>query len=122
VQLDPKIYSLAPSCFDTAVTTNLDLIRKTYPTLGIREDAKVMYIVEFDDLEVQADPRDPARRIGRVSIMEKQAAAELIQRQVDALQNCWPRTIPRPPSALTWPATRPGRMHSGWDGEARCRS
>ena len=37
----PKIYDLAPSCFDTAVTTNLDLIRKTYPNLGIREDARV---------------------------------------------------------------------------------
>lgn len=82
----PKIYALAPSCFDTAVTTNLDLIRKTYPNLGIRQDAQVMYIVEFDDVEVKPDERDPARRIGQVSIMEKQAAAELIQKQVDALQ------------------------------------
>ena len=36
----PTIYDLAPSCFDTAITTNLALIRKTYPNLGIREDAQ----------------------------------------------------------------------------------
>jgi len=91
------------------MTTNLDLIRKTYPNLGIREDAKVMYIVEFDDLEVKPDPRDPARRIGQVSIMEKQAAAELIQKQVDALQRLLETDYPRPPSALTWPETSQAR-------------
>ena len=62
----PTIYDLAPSCFDTAITTNLDLIRKTYPNLGIREDAKVMYLIEFDDVEVKPDPDDPARRIGKI--------------------------------------------------------
>ena len=54
----PKIYDLSPSCFDTAITTNLDLIRKNNPNLGIRKDAKVMYLIEFDDIEVKPDPHD----------------------------------------------------------------
>ncbi len=62
----PAIYDLAPSCFDMAITTNLALIRKTYPNLGIREDAKLMYLIEFDDVEVKPDPDDPARRIGKI--------------------------------------------------------
>ena len=111
----PKIYNLAPSCFDTAVTTNLDLIRKTYPGLGIREDAKVMYIVEFDDLEVKPDPRDPARRIGQVRIMEKQAAAELIQRQVDALQKLLETDYPK--TAVGFDVARdPARQDALWQG------
>jgi glycolate oxidase iron-sulfur subunit len=111
----PKIYSLAPSCFDTAVTTNLDLIRKTYPALGIREDAKVMYIVEFDDLEVKPDPRDPARRIGQVRIMEKQAAAELIQKQVDALQKLLETDYPK--TAIGFDVARdPARQDALWQG------
>ncbi len=82
----PRIYDLGPSCFDTAVTTNLDIIRRRFPALGIREDAKVMYIIEFDDVLVKADAQDPARRIGEVSLMEKRAAADLIQSQVKALK------------------------------------
>lgn len=82
----PKICDLGPSCFDTALTTNLDLIRKTYPALGIRDDARIMYIVEFDDLEVDAHPTDPAGRIGAVSLMEQHAASALIERQVAALR------------------------------------
>jgi FAD/FMN-containing dehydrogenase/Fe-S oxidoreductase len=82
----PAIYNLGPSCFDTAVTTNLDIIRQRFPSLGIREDAKVMYLIEFDDVVVNADPKDPARRIGQIYLMEKQAAADLIQSQVKELK------------------------------------
>jgi FAD/FMN-containing dehydrogenase/Fe-S oxidoreductase len=82
----PKIYALAPSCFDTAITTNLDLIRKNNPALGIPEDAKVMYLIEFDDLEVTSDRHDPAKRIGKVAIMDEGRAAEFIQRQVEDLK------------------------------------
>jgi FAD/FMN-containing dehydrogenase/Fe-S oxidoreductase len=82
----PAVFSLAPSCFDMAITTNLALIRKTYPNLGIREDAKLMYLIEFDDVEVKPDPRDPARRIGKIEIMDKGQAAALIQGQVEALK------------------------------------
>ncbi len=82
----PAVFSLAPSCFDMAITTNLALIRKTYPNLGIREDAKLMYLIEFDDVEVKPDPRDPARRIGKIGIMDRGQAAALIQGQVEALR------------------------------------
>ena len=91
----PKIYALGPSCFDTAVTTNLELIRRTYPNLGIREDAKVMYLIEFDDVEVRPDPKDPTRRLGQVRIMEKQAAAALIERQVAALRALLEKDYPK---------------------------
>jgi glycerate 2-kinase len=90
----PKIYDLGPSCFDTAITQNLDLIRKTFPALGIREDAKVMYLIEFDDLEVKPDPKDPARRIGTVRVMDKQSASGLIARQVEALKQLLARDYP----------------------------
>jgi glycerate 2-kinase len=90
----PKIYALKPSCFDTAITQNLDLIRKTFPALGIREDAKVMYLIEFDDLEVKPDPRDPARRIGTVRVMDKQASGALIEKQVEALKQLLARDYP----------------------------
>jgi len=111
----PKIYELGPSCFDTAVTTNLDLIRKTYPGLGIREDAKVMYIVEFDDLEVKPDPRDPAKRIGQVSIMDKQAAAALISRQVDALRTLLEKDYAK--TAIGFDvALDPARQDALWQG------
>ena len=82
----PNIYRLAPSCFDMVLTTNLDLIRKNFPLLSIPEQANVMFIIEFDDLQVNSDPLDPTRRIGRVHVMEKQAATELIERNVDSLQ------------------------------------
>jgi len=111
----PKIYDLGPSCFDTAVTTNLDLIRKTYPNLGIREDAKVMYLIEFDDLEVKPDPRDPARRIGQVNIMEKQAAAALIQSQVDALRKLLETNYPRTAVGFDV-ALDPARQDALWQG------
>ena len=81
----PAIFDLAPSCFDMAITTNLALIRKTYPNLGIREDAQLQYLIEFDDVEVTPDPDDPTRRIGKISIMDKAKAATLIQSQVEAL-------------------------------------
>lgn len=82
----PTIYDMGPSCFDTAVTTNLDIIRQRFPALSIREDAKVMYLIEFDDVVVKADPKDPGKRIGQIYLMEKQAAADLIQSQVKALK------------------------------------
>jgi FAD/FMN-containing dehydrogenase/Fe-S oxidoreductase len=82
----PKIYNLAPSCFDTAITTNLDLIRKNNPNLSIPAEAKLMYLIEFDDVEVGPDPHDPARRIGRVRIMDQGKAAPLIESQVEALK------------------------------------
>lgn len=111
----PKIYALGPSCFDTAVTTNLDLIRKTYPKLGIREDAKVMYIVEFDDLEVKPDPRDPAKRIGQVRIMDKQAAAELISKQVNALRTLLEKEYPKTAVGFDV-ALDPARQDALWQG------
>ena len=111
----PKIYALGPSCFDTAVTTNLDIIRQTYPNLGIREDARAMYLIEFDDLEVKADPRDPARRIGQVRIMEKQAAAELISRQVEALRTLLEKDYPQ--TAVGFDVARdPAKQDALWQG------
>ncbi len=82
----PEIYSIGPSCFDMAVTNNLYIIRDTYPQLGIPKEAKIMYIIEFDDLDVKADPIDPAKRIGSVTIMKKEAAAKLIESQVAKLK------------------------------------
>ena len=55
MQCDPKIYGLAPSCFDMVITNNLDLIRMNYPGLGIPKEARVMYLIEFDDLEVKLE-------------------------------------------------------------------
>ena len=111
----PRIYGLAPSCFDTAVTTNLDLIRKTFPSLGIREDAKAMYLIEFDDLDVQADPRDPAGRIGKVRVMEKAAAAGLIQKQVEALETLLKTDYPK--TAVGFDVARdPARQDALWLG------
>jgi len=111
----PKIYDLGPSCFDTAVTTNLDLIRKSFPDLGINEKAKVMYIIEFDDLEVKPDPDDPAGRIGNVSIMEKQAAAGLIQSQVEALKKLLEKDYPK--TAIGFDvATDPVKQDAFWQG------
>jgi FAD/FMN-containing dehydrogenase/Fe-S oxidoreductase len=110
----PEICGLAPSCFDTAITTNLELIRKTYPNLGIREDAKLMYLIEFDDLEVKPDPRDPAGRIGQVRVMEKQTAAELIQKQVQDLRRLLERY---PTSAIGFEvATEPAKQDALWQG------
>jgi FAD/FMN-containing dehydrogenase/Fe-S oxidoreductase len=82
----PEIYDIAPSCFDMAVTNNLYIIRDTYPHLNIPKEAKIMYIIEFDDLEVKADPTDPAGRIGSVTIMEEATAAKLIESQMDKLK------------------------------------
>lgn len=111
----PKIYNLAPSCFDTAVTTNLDLIRETFPHLGIREDAKIMYIIEFDNVEVKPDPNDPTRRIGQVSLMEDKAAAELIEKQVDALKKLLEKEYPK--TAIGFEvATDPARQDALWQG------
>lgn len=111
----PKIYALGPSCFDTAVTTNLELIRKTYPNLGIREDAKVMYLIEFDDVEVTPDPKDPTRRLGRVRIMEKQAAAALIEKQVAALRSLLEREYPRTAVGFDM-ALDPAKQDALWQG------
>jgi len=109
----PTIFDLAPSCFDMAITTNLDLIRKTYPNLGIREDAKLMYLIEFDDVEVKPDPKDPARRIGKIGIMDKKEAAALIQKQVEALK----KVLERYPSAVGFEvATDPVKQDSLWVG------
>ncbi len=109
----PKIYDLGPSCFDTAVTTNLDLIRKTFPNLNIPEDAKVMYLIEFDDMVVEADPNDPARRIGRISLMEQQAAAELIAKQVKDLE----ALLKQYPTAMGFDvATDPAKQDALWQG------
>ena len=83
----PEIYDIGPSCFDTAVTNNLYIIRDMNPQLGIPKEAKIMYIIEFDDLEVEADPNDPARRIGKVGIMEEKAAAKLIESQMEKLKS-----------------------------------
>jgi FAD/FMN-containing dehydrogenase/Fe-S oxidoreductase len=109
----PAIYNLAPSCFDMAITTNLSLIRKTYPNLGIREDAKLMYLIEFDDVDVKPDPKDPARRIGKISIMDMDQAAVLIQRQVDALKTI----LEGYPAAVGFEvATDPAQQDSLWVG------
>ena len=111
----PRIYDLGPSCFDTAITQNLDLIRTTFPTLGIREDARVMFIVEFDDLEVSADPVDPARRIGKVRVMEKQAASALIEKQVAALKQLLEKDYPD--TAIGFDVARdPARQDALWLG------
>jgi FAD/FMN-containing dehydrogenase/Fe-S oxidoreductase len=109
----PAVFSLAPSCFDMAITTNLALIRKTYPNLGIREDAKLMYLIEFDDVDVKADPQDPARRIGKIGIMDKGEAAALIQKQVEALK----KILEGYPSAVGFEvATDPAKQDSLWVG------
>jgi FAD/FMN-containing dehydrogenase/Fe-S oxidoreductase len=109
----PAVYRLAPSCFDMAITTNLALIRKTYPNLGIREDAKLMYLIEFDDVEVKPDPRDPARRIGKIGIMDKSQAASLIQNQVEDLK----KILAGYPSAVGFEvATDPVKQDALWVG------
>lgn len=109
----PAVFSLAPSCFDMAITTNLALIRKTYPNLGIREDAKLMYLIEFDDVEVKPDPGDPARRIGTIGIMDKGQAAALIHRQVEALKHI----LEGYPSAVGFDvATDPAKQDALWLG------
>jgi glycerate-2-kinase/FAD/FMN-containing dehydrogenase/Fe-S oxidoreductase len=109
----PNIYDLAPSCFDMAITTNLALIRRTYPKLGIREDAQLMYLIEFDDLEVKPDPNDPAKRIGKVSVMEKEEAVALIRSQVDALK----KVLSGYPSAVGFEvATNPVKQDALWLG------
>jgi FAD/FMN-containing dehydrogenase len=109
----PTIYNLAPSCFDMAITTNLALIRKTYPNLGIREDAKLMYLIEFDDMDVKADPNDPTKRIGKIGIMDKAQAAALIQSQVEALK----KVLAGYSSAVGFEvATDPAKQDSLWLG------
>ena len=109
----PAIFDLAPSCFDMAITTNLALIRKTYPNLGIREDAQVEYLIEFDDVEVKADPNDPARRIGKIGIMDKAKAAALIQNQVEALK----KILAGYPNAVGFEvATDPAKQDALWLG------
>lgn len=111
----PKIYDLGPSCFDTAVTTNLDIIREANPHLGIREDARVMYLIEFDDVEVRPDPKDPSRRLGEITIMEKQAAAELIEKQVAALRELLERDYPK--TAIGFDVARdPAKSDALWAG------
>ena len=111
----PKIYNLGPSCFDTAVTTNLDLIRKTFPQLGIREDAKVMYIIEFDDVEVKPDPHDPAKRIGQVSLMDEGTATGLIESQVESLKGLLEKEYSE--SAIGFEVARdPARQDALWLG------
>ena len=111
----PKIYDLGTSCFDTAVTTNLDLIRETFPQLGIREDAKVMYLIEFDDLKVEPDPKDPSRRIGQAGLMEQQAAADLISSQVEALRGLLEKDYPETSIGFEV-ATDPARQDALWLG------
>lgn len=111
----PKIYALGPSCFDTAVTTNLELIRKRFPGLGIREDAKLMYLIEFDDLEVKPDPKDPARRIGRVGLMDGQRAADVIQGQVRALKDLLEKEYPDTAVGFDV-ATDPAKQDALWVG------
>ena len=119
----PAIYDLAPSCFDTAVTTNLDLIRKTYPDSGHPEGRKGDVPDRVRRRRRQAGPARPGQkdRQGRY-LMEKQAAADLIQSQVEALKELLERNIPSPPSVSTWRPIRPSRTPSGWEGEAPCRS
>jgi two-component sensor histidine kinase len=72
----------------------LRMIRKTYPHLEIREDAQLMYLIEFDDLKVEPDPNNPARRIGKVSITESTKAAAQIQDQVEALSSLYGQSGP----------------------------
>ena len=111
----PKIYNLGVSCFDVAITTNLDLIRRTFPKLGVREDAKVMYLIEFDDIYVEPDQNDPAKRIGKIGLMEKQAAAQLIDRQVKKLRKLLEKDYPR--TAIGFDiATDPAKQDALWIG------
>lgn len=111
----PKIYNLGPSCFDTAATTNLNLIRQAFPQLNIHEDAKVMYIIEFDNAEVKPDPNDPARRIGQIDLMEHKAATDLIQKQVEALKKLLKKDYPE--TAIGFEvATDPIRQDALWVG------
>jgi glycerate-2-kinase/FAD/FMN-containing dehydrogenase/Fe-S oxidoreductase len=111
----PKIYEIGPSCFDVAFTTNLDLIRKTFPALGIPEAARVMYLIEFDDLEVKADERDPARRVAKVRIMQKNAATGLIAGQVKALQKLLETRYPK--TTMGFEESRdPARQDALWQG------
>jgi FAD/FMN-containing dehydrogenase/Fe-S oxidoreductase len=111
----PEIYNLAPSCFDMAITTNLDLINKNDPGLNIPKDAKVMYIIEFDDLEISTDPHDPTKRIGHVCIGEKQIAGEVIQRQVENLRKLL--DIDYPKTAIGFEVSRdPSRQDALWKG------
>ncbi|MCE5266020.1 MAG: FAD-binding oxidoreductase [Deltaproteobacteria bacterium] len=111
----PAIYNMGPSCFDTAVTTNLDIIRQRFPSLGIREDAKVMYLIEFDDVVVKADPNDPAKRIGQIYLMEKQAAADLIQNQVKELKELLDKRYPNSFFGFDV-ATEPAKQDALWLG------
>lgn len=46
-------------------------------------DAKVVYLIEFDDVEVKPAPLDPAKRIGPVRIMNHESARRLIDGQVE---------------------------------------
>lgn len=111
----PKIYNLGAACFDTAVTTNLDLIRKTFPDLGVHEDAKVMYLIEFDDIEVEPDKNDPAKRIGKIGLMEKEAAAKLIDGQVKKLKTLLEKDYPK--TAIGFDiATDPAKQDALWIG------
>jgi hypothetical protein len=52
-------------------TTNLELISQNYPSLGIPAKAKVMYIIEFDDMGVKPDPRNGVKSSITVSTLEK---------------------------------------------------
>lgn len=111
----PKIFDLGPSCFDTAITTNLDLIRRNNPNLGIRDDAKVMYLIEFDDVEVRPDPLDPVRRIGLVRIMDQGEAANLIEKQVEALKKLLKEGYPQ--TAVGFDVARdPAKQDALWQG------
>ncbi|MDY0166075.1 MAG: DUF4147 domain-containing protein [Thermoguttaceae bacterium] len=111
----PAVFELGPSCFDTAMTTNLELIRRTFPAMNIPEDAKVMYLVEFDDLHVAPDPRDPARRIGTIRRMDKEEAEQLIASQVEQLRTLLARKYPD--SAMGFEvATDPARQDMLWQG------
>ncbi len=109
----PTIYDLGPSCFDTAITTNLALIRKTYPQLGIRDDAQLMYLIEFDDLEVEPNSDDPAGRIGRVGIAETAKASARIRDHVEKLR----KVLEKYPSAVGFEvATDPAKQDALWLG------
>ena len=76
---------------------------------------KDMYLIEFDDVEVKADPHDPTRRIGKIRIMDKAKAAALIQNQVEALKKVL-EDIPTP-SVLKWP--RPSKTGCALVGKAK---
>ena len=111
----PKIYNLAPSCFDMVFTTNLELISQNYPSLGIPAKAKVMYIIEFDDMEVKPDPRDQTKLIGQVRIIEKQAATDLIHHQVDDLQKLLETDFVK--TAIGFDIARePSKQNTLWQG------